>query len=125
MSFLAARNPALEPPPKPRFSGRARTVTSGKFFRRKSALPSVEPLSTTRISLAGFPASAARMLGMYLASRSFPFQLGMTTVVAVLACLVFSALTSASLRLCGESNSALVTGFPELGASLPPRRVKS
>ena len=85
MSFLAARKPALEPPPKPRFWGRARTVTSGKVARRKSALPSVEPLSTTRIWLAGLPASAVRMLGMYLASRSFPFQLGMTTVAALAA----------------------------------------
>src|ERR1035437_3271502 len=84
MSFVAARTPALQPPPKPRFSGRARTPTSGKLARRKSALPSVEPLSTTRIWLAGLPASAVRMLGMYLASRSFPFQLGMTTVAAVL-----------------------------------------
>src|ERR1039457_4062061 len=84
MSFLAARKPALEPPPKPRFCGRARTVTSGKGSRRKSALPSVDPLSTTRIWLAGLPASAVRTLGMYLARRSFPFQLGMTTVAQAL-----------------------------------------
>src|ERR1017187_7106616 len=83
-SFLAARKPALEPPPKPRFCGRARTVTSGKVSRRKSALPSVEPLSTTRIWLAGLPASAVRTLGMYLARRSFPFQFGMTTVAQAL-----------------------------------------
>src|SRR5260370_27398352 len=82
MSFLAARKPAFDPPPKPRFCGSARIVTSGKVARRKSALPSVEPLSTTRISFAGLPASAVGMRGMYFSSRSFPFQLGSTTVAA-------------------------------------------
>src|ERR1035441_7369372 len=136
ISFLAARNPALEPPPKPRFSGRARTVTSGKLARRKSTLPSVEPLSTTRISLAGFPASAVRMLGMYLASRSFPFQLGMTTVAvaqallaaasALMPTLAFDAVSCArtgvetSLDTAGTSACAT-----SAGRILPPRRVKS
>src|ERR1019366_5572424 len=62
---------------------RTTMVTSGKVSRRKSALPSADPLSTTRIWLAGLPASAVRTLGMYLARRSFPFQFGMTMVAAV------------------------------------------
>src|ERR1035441_2628967 len=132
ISFLAARNPALEPPPNPRFSGRARTVTSGKLSRRKSALPSLEPLSTTRISLAGFPASATRMLGMYLASRAFPFQLGMTMVAQALmpaASALMPTLASASVS---RSRSGVKTSLDTAGTgtcatspSLPPRRVKS
>ena len=85
MSFLAARKPALEPPPKPRFAGSARTCTAGKLARRKSALPSVEPLSTTRISLPGLPARAVQIRRMYFSRRSRPFQLGITTVAAELA----------------------------------------
>src|ERR1019366_2150544 len=135
MSFRAARKPALEPPPKPRFWGRGRTVISGKFARRKSALPSVEPLSTTRIWLAELPASAVRMLGMYLASRSFPFQLGMTTVaqallpaasalMPTLACDTVSGPRTGverSLDTAGTSACATSAG----GGILPPRRVKS
>ena len=38
-----------------------------------------EPLSTTTISLPGLPASASTTEGRYFASRSLPFQLGITT----------------------------------------------
>src|SRR3954447_12174329 len=41
-----------------------------------SALPSVEPLSTTRISLRPI---ASMMDGRYFSSRSLPFQFGITT----------------------------------------------
>src|ERR1039458_1738540 len=44
-----------------------------------SALPSVEPLSTTTISLAGLAASAATTEGRNFASRSLAFQVGITT----------------------------------------------
>src|ERR1017187_859402 len=127
-SFLAARKPAWEPPPKPGFCDRARTVTSGKVSRRKSALPSADPLSTTRIWLAGLPASAVRTLGMYLARRSFPFQFGMTTVaqalMPTLACdTVSGPRTGVERRLhtAGTSTCATSAG----GRILPPRRVKS
>src|ERR1035438_10138398 len=135
MSFLAARKPALEPPPNPRFLGRARTATSGKVSRRKSALPSVDPLSTTRIWLSGLPASALRMLGRYLARRSFPFQFGMTTVaqallpaasalMPTLACDTVSGPRTGverSLDTAGTSACATSAG----GGILLPRRVKS
>src|SRR5258706_9076658 len=42
----------------------------------------MDPLSTTTISFAGFPASAATTLGRYFSSRSRPFQLGITTLTA-------------------------------------------
>src|ERR1017187_3657166 len=79
MSLEAARKPALEPPPKPRLAGSARSLTCGNAERTNSALPSEEPLSTTTISLAGLAASAATTEGRNFASRSLPFQLGMTT----------------------------------------------
>jgi hypothetical protein len=63
MSFFAARNPAFEPPPKPRFRSSASSFTCGNAARTNSALPSVDPLSTTTISLAGLPASAATTEG--------------------------------------------------------------
>src|ERR1035441_90012 len=140
ISFLAARNTALEPPPNPRFSAWSIPVTSGNLPRRKPALPSLEPLSTTRISLAGFPASATRMLGMYLASRSFPFQLGMTTVAVAQALLAAAsalmptlAFDAVSCARTGVETSLDTAGTgPEgtpcatsAGRILPPRRVKS
>src|ERR1017187_6906044 len=78
MSFEAARKPALEPPPKPRLAGSARSLTCGKAERTNSALPSEEPLSTTTISLAGLAASAATTEGRNFASRSLAFQVGIT-----------------------------------------------
>src|SRR5580693_3838239 len=45
----------------------------------KSALPSVDPFSTTMTSLPGTLAVAARTEGRYFSSRSRPFQLGITT----------------------------------------------
>ena len=50
--------------------------------RTNSALPSVEPLSTTTISLPGLPASASTTDGRYFSSKSLPFQLGITTEAA-------------------------------------------
>src|ERR1017187_8695579 len=79
ISFEAARKPALEPPPKPRLAGSARSLTCGNAERTNPALPSVEPLSTTTISLAGLAASAATTEGRNFARRSLPFQVGMTT----------------------------------------------
>src|SRR5271157_6019483 len=82
-SFLAARKPAFDPPPKPRLAGRARSFTCGNAARTKSALPSVEPLSTTTISFSGLPSMAAATEGRYFSSSSLLFQLGMTTEAAV------------------------------------------
>ena len=80
MSFFAARKPAFDPPPKPRFSGSARHATpSGNASRTNSALPSVEPLSTTMTSLPGCRDIAATTEGRYFSSRSRPFQFGITT----------------------------------------------
>ncbi len=76
MSFLAARNPAFDPPPNPRFRSSASTRTPGNCSRRNSALPSSEPLSTTMISFSGLPASASTTEGRYFARRSRPFQFG-------------------------------------------------
>src|SRR5215471_564838 len=83
IAFFAARNPALLPPPKPRLVGNASTRTPGNRSRRNSALPSVDPLSTTMISFSGLPARASITDGRYFSSRSRPFQLGMTTVAVV------------------------------------------
>src|ERR1035441_6027826 len=80
--FAAARMPALEPPPKPRFAGSATTLTRGNAAVTYSALPSVEPLSTTTISLSGLPARASITEGRYFSRRSLPFQLGITTEAA-------------------------------------------
>src|ERR1700682_4491403 len=82
MPFRASRKPSLEPPPKPRFTGRANTRTDGWAVRRNSALPSVDPLSTIRISLSGLPARASITEGRYFSSSSLPFQLGITTETA-------------------------------------------
>ncbi len=57
MSLEAARNPAFDPPPNPRLRSSASSFTRGNAFRTNSALPSVDPLSTTTISFAGLPAS--------------------------------------------------------------------
>ena len=56
MSFLAARKPAFDPPPKPRFFGSAITRTEGNRSLMSSTLPSEEALSTTMTSF-------ARMIG--------------------------------------------------------------
>src|SRR5665213_992808 len=77
-SCWAAANPALEPPPKPRFVASATTRTCGKRSWMNAALPSVEPLSTTMTSLPGTRSAAAITEGRYLSRRSRPFQLGMT-----------------------------------------------
>ncbi len=79
MSFVAARKPALEPPPNPRFLSSASTRMDGKRSATMLALPSVDPLSTTMISLSGWPLSASMIEGRYRSSRSRPFQLGITT----------------------------------------------
>src|ERR1017187_8541572 len=79
MSLEAARKRALDPPPKPRLAGSARSLTCGNAERTNSGLPSVEPLSTTTISLAGLAASADTTEGRNFARRSLPFQVGMTT----------------------------------------------
>ncbi len=83
MSFFAARKPAFEPPPKPRFVLSARTRTSGWLARSQSALPSVEPLSTTMTSLPGWSLTASSQDGTKRSRRSLPFQLGMTSEAAV------------------------------------------
>jgi len=83
MSFDAARNPAFDPPPNPRFFSSGTSFTCGNAVRTNSALPSLEPLSTTTISLAGLAASAPTTEGRYLARRSLPFQLGITTEAAL------------------------------------------
>ena len=80
--FAAARMPAFDPPPKPRLAGSAITLTRGNAAARYDTLPSVEPLSTTTISLAGLPASASTTEGRYFSRRSLPFQLGITTEAA-------------------------------------------
>src|ERR1700690_823879 len=84
MPFLAARTPAFAPPPNPRLRSSATSLTPGKRSRRNSALPSVEPLSTTMTSFSGLPASAAITEGRYFSRRSRPFQLGITTEAAEL-----------------------------------------
>src|SRR3954452_2086904 len=76
MSFVATRKPAVDPPPNPRFFGSASTLTDGNAALRNSALPSVEPLSTTMISL---PPIASTTEGRYFSSKSLPFQFGITT----------------------------------------------
>src|ERR1017187_3553151 len=73
-----------------------------------SALPSVEPLSTTTISLAGLAASAATTEGRNFASRSLPFQVGMTTEAAAPAAgwLAAAAARGANLRSRSVTASA-------------------
>src|SRR5216684_2448228 len=80
ISLRAARNPALDPPPKPRLRSSTSTFTDGKCSRKNSALPSVDAFSTTMISLSGLPDSASTTDGKYIARRPRPFQFGITTV---------------------------------------------
>ena len=53
------------------------------LWRTKSALPSVEPLSTTMISFVRIAGQRGfEIEGRYCSSRSRPFQLGITTLAA-------------------------------------------
>src|SRR6185295_2180991 len=65
----------FDPPPNPRLRPRSSTLTCGNFSLRDSTLPSVDPLSTTITPL---PVQASITDGRYLASKSFPFQFGIT-----------------------------------------------
>jgi hypothetical protein len=79
----AAVMPALLPPAKPRFSGRARTATLGNSARTRSIVPSREPLST--IMTRAPPSWAAARLVRHASVSSTPFHAS-TTIVMRSAC---------------------------------------
>src|SRR4029453_19106099 len=76
----ASRTPALFPAAKPRFSPRAKSLTHGNCERTYSAVPSVEPLSTTIVS-ARTPICAATLDRQ--ACRCWrPFHVTITTEIS-------------------------------------------
>ena len=79
MSFVAARNPAFEPPPKPRFFGSASTFTCGKALAHELGAAVGRAVVDDDDFVAGLPAIASMTDGRYFSSRSRPFQLGITT----------------------------------------------
>src|SRR5579864_1730467 len=68
--------PALAPPANPRLAVSATRCTSGKLARTSSAVPSVEPLSTT-MTRAGWVCAASE--ARHAPRKWAPFQLGITT----------------------------------------------
>ena len=119
MSFAAASKPAFDPPPKPRLRSSATTRTRGNRVCSRSTLSSVDPLSTTMISFAGLPATAASTDGRYFSSRSRPFQFGITTLADRPA-----GGTSALSRRRGRNRSAIASAST-LPATRKAERISS
>src|SRR5215469_3793639 len=84
-SSAAYFNPAAQPPAAPRFFGMRSTVTSGYRPSSISTVPSVDPLSTTMISLSGVVClnSASICLGRTLTALNVVVMLAIDQLISV------------------------------------------
>ena len=129
ISFVAARNPAFDPPPNPMFVWFRITRTVGNRSARNSADPSVLASSTT---ITSFPSAAAITLGRYFSSRSRPFQFGITMLALVTSGRTSAASafrprsrTQTSVNSSATAGTPINTGEATSSGKLRPRRCQN
>ena len=110
-SPLACAYPAIFPPVKPRFSGKASSFISGNCERTYSTEPSFEPLSTRIVSKSQ---NVWRLMAERQSSRKgFPFQLRMMTLISGVGITVLTTRGLSLLRVNGMQSVAERSPSPE------------